>query len=310
MFESDDNNCVVNSVSGDTLLHLAVRSEQLNNVRHLVDRKVNLEVANNDGKRPLHEAALTGSIIVGKLLIDAGCQVDSLKRGDWTPLMMAATKNKLEMIRFLIEIGNANVNLRNKDGWTAFHVAIRTGNLNIVQYFLHMFGRDITTTESKNKRTVAHTAALHGHDKVLQSILLLNNELVNKQDTCGTSPFMDAIRSSHIDVCKTLIQFHCDYQLRDNLGRNALHVAAECGSVISWNFLVNELKFDPNCIESRAGFSCLHIAAREGQLNMISFLLNESSIDANIRDFNGRLPVDIARMYKKADCVKFFENIK
>ena len=64
-----------------------------------------LEVANHDGKRPIHEAAQSGHVACVSYLIRAGVDVDALKRATWTPLMLACTKDDLNVIQILIEQG-------------------------------------------------------------------------------------------------------------------------------------------------------------------------------------------------------------
>lgn len=73
-----------------------------------------------------------------------------------TPLMMACTRRNLAVIQDLLRHG-ADPALRNKDGWTAFHIACRTGDPLVVDY-LHTFAPDIWRTESKTCRTPLHTA--------------------------------------------------------------------------------------------------------------------------------------------------------
>ena len=51
--------------------------------------------------------------------------MDALKRADWTPLMLACTKAGNECIVSALLEGGANAKLKNKDGWTAFHLAAR-----------------------------------------------------------------------------------------------------------------------------------------------------------------------------------------
>ena len=73
--------------SGDTLLHIIARFGHLKILKHLLDHyKVDLEVANLDAKRPLHEAAQTGHSAIVAFLLEKGANVDSLKRADWYQL--------------------------------------------------------------------------------------------------------------------------------------------------------------------------------------------------------------------------------
>lgn len=79
-----------------------------------------------------------------------------MKRADWTPLMLACTKQNLDIIQILTENG-ASPTLRNKDGWNSFHLACREGNVAIVS---HLLSKDPTLWQSKsrNDRTPLHTA--------------------------------------------------------------------------------------------------------------------------------------------------------
>ena len=93
------------------------------------------------------------------LIAFAGVEIDPMKRGDWTPLMLACTKQNDDIVKFLIEHGASPV-LRNKDGWNSFHLACREGNATIVSYLLK---RDpiLLQSRSKNGRTPLHTAGMN-----------------------------------------------------------------------------------------------------------------------------------------------------
>lgn len=70
--------------SGDTLLHYAARLGHLDIVEYLVKRvDMELEVYNNDYKRPLHEAASMSHQTCVTFLLREGAKVDSLKKADW-----------------------------------------------------------------------------------------------------------------------------------------------------------------------------------------------------------------------------------
>ena len=77
--------------------------------------------------------------------------------------MMACTRRNLAVIQDLLSHG-ADPSLRNKDGWTAFHIACRKGDPLVIDYLL-TFAHDIWRTESKTCRTPLHTAGekLHIH---------------------------------------------------------------------------------------------------------------------------------------------------
>lgn len=70
--------------SGDTLLHYAARLGHLDIVEYLIKRVgMDVEVYNNDYKRPLHEAASMSHLACVSYLLREGAKVDSLKKADW-----------------------------------------------------------------------------------------------------------------------------------------------------------------------------------------------------------------------------------
>ncbi|XP_062066824.1 ankyrin repeat domain-containing protein 16 isoform X3 [Lepus europaeus] len=147
--------------AGDTLLHCAARHGRLHILTYLAEAwGMDIEAANQDYKRPLHEAASMGHRNCVRYLLGRGAAVDCLKKADWTPLMMACTRKNLEVIQDLVEHG-ANPLLKNKDGWNSFHIASRAGDPVILQYLLTVCP-DAWKTESKIRRTPLHTAAMHG----------------------------------------------------------------------------------------------------------------------------------------------------
>jgi len=93
-----------------------------------------------------------------------GVEIDPMKRADWTPLMLACTKQDYVIVKFLLD-HKASPVLRNKDGWNSFHLACREGNASIVSYLL---SRDpnLLQSKSKNGRTPLHTAGRHNESTV------------------------------------------------------------------------------------------------------------------------------------------------
>ncbi|XP_050569486.1 ankyrin repeat domain-containing protein 16 isoform X4 [Cygnus atratus] len=143
--------------SGDTLLHLAARHGHRRLLAWLLEElALDVEVANGDYKRPLHEAASMGHGECVSYLLARGASVDPLKRADWTPLMMACTRQNLEVIKDLVEHG-ANPLLKNKDGWNCFHLASREGHGQVLRYLLAA-SPSSWDTESTTRRTPLHTA--------------------------------------------------------------------------------------------------------------------------------------------------------
>ncbi|KTG47059.1 hypothetical protein cypCar_00002259 [Cyprinus carpio] len=225
--------------SGDTLLHYAARHGHVDILRYLVEElNMDIEVYNNDYKRALHEASSMSQYECVRYLIARGAKIDSLKKADWTPLMMACTRRNLDVILELLNHG-ADPVLQNKDGWNSFHIACREGDPAIIHHLL-LAKPEVWKTKSKTGRTPLHTAALHGCEDAVKVLLQSCSYEPEGKDSCGVTPFMDAIRNGHIAIAKLLLENHqeghtstiksllalgADLHARDTKGRSALHMA-------------------------------------------------------------------------------------
>ncbi len=82
-------------------------------------------IAGNNGRRPLHWAALTDRSEMIELLLDAGADIDETNVSGFTPLHHAAEANALEAAELLIA-RDADLEVENTRGQTALAIALRS----------------------------------------------------------------------------------------------------------------------------------------------------------------------------------------
>ncbi|NWX13431.1 ANR16 protein, partial [Aegotheles bennettii] len=290
-------------LSGDSLLHHAARSGHRDVLAFLVETlRMDIEVFNRDYKRPLHEAASMGHGDCVSYLLERGASVDCLKKADWTPLMMACTKQNLEVIRALVEHG-ANPLLKNKDGWNCFHIASREGHPHVLQYLLDV-SPGSWDTESTINRTPLHTAAMHGCSQAVELLLERCQYKPDSRDRCGVTPFMDAIQNGHVDIARLLLEKHqaCPTAV-DALGAQALHRAAVTAQDEAIQFLISELGVDVNERVTTLQLTALHYAAKEGHTDTIQTLLSLGT-DVHAKDGKGRSALHTACAAQQAAAVR------
>ncbi|XP_051912167.1 ankyrin repeat domain-containing protein 16 [Hippocampus zosterae] len=289
--------------SGDTLVHYAARHGHLDILDFLVKEiGTDVEVYNNDYKRPLHEAASMGHLACVSYLLQEGAKVDSLKKADWTPLMMACTRRNLDVIRELIE-RSADPFLKNKDGWNAFHIACREGDPLVIRYLLDV-APDVWRSESKTRRTPLHTAAMHGCEEVVDILLERCDYTPDNKDSCGATPFMDAVRNGHISVARLLLAKHqASPTAVDTLGVQPVHQVAVTGQDEALRFLVRELHVDVNQRATGLQLTSLHYAAKEGHVSTIKTLLDLGA-DLHAQDKKGRTALHMASIGQHAEAAR------
>lgn len=289
--------------SGDTVLHYAARHGHVDILRYLVEElNMDIEVYNSDYKRALHEASSMGHYECVRFLICRGAKVDSLKKADWTPLMMACTRRNLEVIQELLDYG-ADPTLQNKDGWSSFHIACREGDPAIINHLL-LAKPDIWKTKSKTGRTPLHTAAMHGCEDAVKILLQRCCYEPDEKDSCGVTPFMDAIRNGHIAVAKLLLEDHqASPSAVDILGAQPLHQASVTAQEEALSFLVHHLGMDINSRATKLELTALHYAAKEGHTSTIKTLLALGT-DLHARDAKGRSALHMACIGQHVDTVR------
>ena len=84
----------------------------------------------------IHGAVLTGNLEAVKQHIEAGTDINQKEAmSGSTPLMSAATFNKIEIAKVLIN-ANADLSVKSNDGGTALHTAAFFGRIEIVQLLI------------------------------------------------------------------------------------------------------------------------------------------------------------------------------
>ncbi len=286
--------------TGDTVLHVASRlgaDEALEYLRRRVPG-LNLSVQNLEGKTPLHEAAQARRESTVRWLLRGrgAAPVDPIKRADWTPLMLACTKaDNLPVVAALVGAG-ADLTLANKDGWTAFHLACRVGDVEIMDHLLSASGSasgaSCWDTRSKNGRTPLHSSAQAGDLRSLEWLLDRCPFPADEADSCGSTPLMDAVRSGRADCARLLIGREHRPGATDKMGRNCLHVACHAGRLELVDFLVGEHGMELGSASGN-GMTPLHWAALEDQAPVVRALV-EAGADVAVRDGRGRTALDVA----------------
>ncbi|CAL8100952.1 unnamed protein product [Orchesella dallaii] len=312
--DSNVVNCLSLKKSGDTALHLCAINGYLDMMRYLVEEEnANLEKINLEGKTALHDAAQFSQLEIVEYLLSKGANVNVVKRADWTPLMLACTKQNISVIQALVRSG-ADFNFINKDGWTCLHIAAREGNTDIISYLLESckdgkLRKTLQERKSRNGRKPVHTAVMHGHLEVLKLLVAGCSSLeLNEEDNCGTTPLMEACRFGFMEIIEYLIvEVGIDPQAVNKNGVGLLHVAAEANQGDVIKVLVNKYQVDINAASEQLLMTPLHWAAREGNLSAVK-VLAQLKADTAIRDMKGRTPADLAEQLKKTDIIEFYNN--
>ncbi|KAK2028623.1 ankyrin [Colletotrichum zoysiae] len=207
------------------------------------------------------------------------------------------------MAQFLIsyqadnEIRAANINLQNEFGETALHLAVRSGEVEMV----HLLLRHGANTNIQDKRGDAaiHVALGESGCPTVQLLLKYDANL-HLQNHAGDMAIHIASRIENISVLESLIQQGGDINAKDRHlnGMTALHYAAQKSYAVMVRRLLllvpeQNKRLRLLSTQDRFGQTALHSAAKRDTLKTFRVLF-EAGADLELCDRNGIKPIDYA----------------
>ncbi len=118
---------------GRTLLHYAVKYQNIKTIKLLIKNGVNPEICDDDYNTPLHYAIIKGNIEIIKELIKNNVNINSTGEFEQTPLHLAITTNNFDVVRLLLEHG-ADQDMVDEKNLRPIDYAIDEKNTKIIEY--------------------------------------------------------------------------------------------------------------------------------------------------------------------------------
>ena len=297
-------------------------NEQLFNV--VADEKVSDEARLKKVKYLVRLGADVNTRLYGKSILskaieqNAGAQVQNFLREKGAVEWVISKEEALEFsqgfwndsgslksfdeIKSLLKKG-ADINAKNKDGETALMKMAKWGELELVKYLVEN-GADVHQKD-KYDETALMKVARWGELELVKC-LVENGADVHQKDNWGETVLVKAARWGHIEVVKFLAEHGADLDAKDESGRTVLMEVAEKGHLEVVKYLA-EKGADMNAKDEWYGETALMKAARDGNLDMVKYLA-ESGADLDASDKFGKTVLDIAKNWKRYDCVMILEE--
>jgi ankyrin repeat protein len=269
------------NVLSETPLHAAVKGNQVVVARRLIAKNVEVNAKSWFGNTPLHYAIKSedvGEDMIG-LLIDKGANTNAENSEGQTPLDIAISKNRKEIIELLIAKG-ADISL---------HTASRVGALAKVTSLIEKEA-DINTKDTSG-RTALHYAVENGHQDVVE-LLIASGADVNVKDKDGNAPGHVALSKNNEAVLDLLIAKGANIA--------SVHLSAYQGDLDKVRSYIAK-GTDVNAVDSY-GTTPLHYAAIRGHKNVVDFLLTARA-DINAKDNDNVTPLHGAAFGGNKDIV-------
>ena len=269
----------------------AVKANNVDRVRELVEQGANVSTCDKDGVTPLHYAAIKGHIEAANILIRNGADVDCRTKMGNTPLHCAARFGQFIMAELLLAYGankNAVANAGCKPEAVAYlrnHPALAEMIADAPQKQKQKFKKIKKESLSKPLQKAALTDDLKQVRQLLRDGA--DPDMIVVSDTQRNPLLLLMAYHGHVEVTQALVDHGADIEARGHDGLTPLYGAVskhrkECVDILL------QAKADPN-VRNEDGYPVLLYAVTEGYYYVTQKLL-EAGADANIlKDYEALL---------------------
>ncbi|XP_062934804.1 ankyrin repeat and SOCS box protein 3 isoform X2 [Cynocephalus volans] len=238
-------------------------------------------------------AAREGNVKVLRKLLKKGRSVNVADNRGWMPIHEAAYHNSIECLRMIIHADSSDNYIKTKtfEGFCALHLAASQGHWKIVQILLDA-GAD------PNEATLEETTPLflaveNGQIDVLRLLLRHGADVNGSHSMCGWNSLHQASFQENAEIVKLLLKKGANKECRDDFGITPLFVAAQYGKLESLSILISS-GANVNC-QALDKATPLFIAAQEGHTKCVELLLSSGADpDLYCNEDNWQLPIHAA----------------
>jgi ankyrin repeat protein len=229
----------------------------------------------DDEPTPLMEAAGRGNLDVVKILIDAGADPNRKNREGMTAYDIAVSNSGfLENTQPVIDF----LDKTTRKSTQSLMAAVQAGNAELTEQLIAQ-GAQVNTSDREFQYSPLSWAAERGSKKIAQ-LLIDAGANIEVRDWMSQTPLWSAVSGNHTSVARLLIKAGADVNVVDDSGDTLLQHAVWCESTRSIRLLL-EAGADVNAV--RAGHpAALHWAVAKEENAIVDLLLSHGA-EPNIR---------------------------
>lgn len=209
----------------------------------------------------------------------------------WLLLHVCAGRGLLECLRVLLDHMQLRVDSfpvgtfdrRDREGYTPLIYAVSSAYTSVVQILLERGA----TPDTKD---YFGRAPLH---------IVLQPNQSNNDDGITSSSATIAARG---EIVKLLTMFDADVNVKDTDGDAPLHMSCQSDNFLSCTSIL--LTSGAVLVANALGNQPTHVAAQCGAVSTLRLLLDYGG-DMNLKNYAGKTPLGVARMYRQLDIVEF-----
>ncbi|XP_046341569.2 ankyrin repeat and KH domain-containing protein mask-like isoform X2 [Haliotis rufescens] len=218
-------------------LGVASRTGNVEEVKRLLSRGVDINCRGMGSTTPVMVAAYSGHRDVVELLVSKGADVSLVDKDGDSILHLACLRGHLGTVEFVLSLNVVDINSRGQGSMTPVMRAAMGGHRDVVELLVSK-GADVSLMD-KDGDSILHLACGGGHMETVRFVLSLNVVDINSRGLKSTTPMMRAAVGGHRDVVELLVSKGADVLLVDGVGNNVLHLACMIGDMETVEFVLS-----------------------------------------------------------------------
>ena len=212
-----------------------------------------------------------------------------------TPLFYAASNRSIDAINLLLSHKNINWSLADKFIDTPLHGAAKSGDCDTFIAMLNHKDADINVKDFRGRSAFYYAISENMYDIVQMHISKYADEIdLNEQDIYGRLHLFDVSMSGALSTF--IIACNCekfDINIVQNDGVYLLHFIVMPNSIEYVKHFIKQERADPN-VRLPDGTTALHIASQKNYIEIVKLLIDNKKTDVNAVDEQGMAPIHYA----------------
>lgn len=284
----------------------AARAGDLNRLVHSFQNYQQLLQQNKDGQSLLHLAVLSNNIKVVVYLLNKGLDIDKEDDDGLTPLTLAMSHKRYLNIALLLLDRHASIEHTSKNDHSALSIAIRNNNPEGAKILIARGANINTPDNTHTPLTLTHIALLQYHENAcsyreLETLLMSKGAKVDVPinalkwtPLCAmVTKVQDQNNKEHV---RLLLQLGADVNYTDINRRTPLMLAASMGRLPAVKILMKNYA-STNMIDD-FGWSALMFGVYYNHVDVVSYMLCNGA-DPNLKSPQGITALKIAQEHQR-----------
>ena len=286
------------------------RVGDLNGLIHSINTPQQLFQTNQEGQTLLHLAVLSNNLKIVLYLLNKGLDIDAEDNDGLTPLILAMSHSRYINVAILLLNRHATLEHTSSQGHSALSVAIRNNNPKGAMMLIKRGANINIADNAHTPLSLTHIALLQYHQtadlyRELETLLLSKGAKVDVSlNSLGWTPLCSTVtktdEQANSDHIRLLLQLGADVNHLDINGRTPLMLAASMGRLHAVKMLMKN--YAAHDLIDNFGWSALMFGVYYNHMEVVTFML-EHEVDPNLVSKQGLTALKIAKEHKRLKMV-------